>query len=536
MVQIFAKNKVRTFWILFTLAMGPGGETLSAFAMAGALNAVIHKNMQLFMLDAFLALACFSVGWVGMYLGHALYAKTTQEFLHDARAAYVRTASQRYTPFAEVDVTSGLNATTNDLTLINQTSFAGYIGVYLTSINVVFATIGLIAFHWSLAGLALVLALLMMLVPKLAKPSLIKSTNAISNANAAYTHDFKNWMAGLNDLFWANSMAHPWRRIKPASQAIAATNVQQTRVSQLVSSIVMNQNMLSQTLMLLLAGILAIKGQLSFGAVASVGNLASQSLSALGAMATSLSLVNSGRSLLDRILEKTAQAEESTATQQPVVPHNSTLTGTGITVRFDDGRQISYPDFHVQSGEKLAILGASGSGKTTLLKVLAGAIKPATGQIQMGGLDIQQLSPAAIASFVDMVPQTPTIFNASVRENITLGHELPDADIEHILTEVNLGDRITALAQGIDGNIDQHAQLSGGEMQRLALSRVLARRKQILLVDEGTSALDARNARSFVELLLKMHDTTVLFVTHSADQTMLKEFDAVMNLTPETAV
>ncbi|WP_155286019.1 ATP-binding cassette domain-containing protein [Lacticaseibacillus zhaodongensis] len=537
MGKILAQSKLRTLVILLVLAAGPGGETLSAFAIAAAINAIVARHLRLFLLDSLLAAVCFFGGSVGMYIGHVLYAKSTQEFLHQARAAYVTTASRDYVPFSDVNVTDGLNATTNDLNLINQTSFTGYIGVYLTALNAIFASIGLFVFHWSLAVLAIVLAVAMFLIPKLAKPALLKSTDAISVANARYTHDFKNWLTGLNDLFWANNINRTWQRICGTSKEIETSNVKQTRTNQLVSALVLSQNMLSQTLMLILAGILAFNGQVKLGVVISVGNLASQSFSALGAMANSMALVNSGRSLLTKAQNRVAAAQAAgNASPKPlVVPDDATIQCSGLTVRFTGQPRINYPDLRVAAGEKVAILGASGSGKTTLLKVLAGVVQPASGSVTIAGQDVTQLSPDQIATIVDMVPQAPTIFDASVRENVSLGQKLTTEDVQKILQAVNLEDRVQSLGAGIDTPINKDTQLSGGEQQRLALSRVLARHKHILLVDEGTSALDTANARSFVNLLLKLKDTTILFVTHSADQTMLNSFDRVVNLTPAAA-
>ncbi|MBM4015366.1 MAG: ABC transporter ATP-binding protein [Planctomycetes bacterium] len=192
---------------------------------------------------------------------------------------------------------------------------------------------------------------------------------------------------------------------------------------------------------------------------------------------------------------------------------------TGLTKRFGGGAAavtaLADVSLELAAGELLVVLGATGAGKTTLLRVIAGLETPDAGRIELGGRDAAALAPAD--RDVALVFQNFSLYpHLSVRENLAFplrapGRTLPAAEIAARVDEAAAMLRITRL-------LDRPAKnLSGGEMQRVAIGRAIVRRPRLFLLDEPLTNLDAKLRESLrVELkrLFRQLGVPVVYVTH----------------------
>ncbi|KRN58555.1 cell division ATP-binding protein FtsE [Limosilactobacillus secaliphilus] len=172
--------------------------------------------------------------------------------------------------------------------------------------------------------------------------------------------------------------------------------------------------------------------------------------------------------------------------------------------------------FTVDKGQLVIVLGSSGAGKSTLLNILGGMDSCSSGDVIINGNNISQYSPRQLTAyrrhdvgfvfqFYNLVP------NLTAKENVELAAEIvPDAmDAAQALQSVGLGQRMDNFP----------AQLSGGEQQRAAIARAIAKKPQILLCDEPTGALDYQTGKQVLQILQDMsrkHGSTVIIVTHNA--------------------
>jgi ATP-binding cassette subfamily B protein len=207
-----------------------------------------------------------------------------------------------------------------------------------------------------------------------------------------------------------------------------------------------------------------------------------------------------------------------------------------------DGVSFTYPgrpapalqdvSFRIRAGERVALVGPSGAGKSSVLQLALRFYDPQAGRVLVDGVAAPEADPEVWRTRFALVPQEPTVFGASIRDNIAYGR--PGAGLGEIEAAARLAAAdgfIRALPQGYDTLVGERGvTLSGGQRQRLAIARAVLKDAPILLLDEATSALDSESERAVQEALDRlMQGRTTLVVAHrlatilSADRILVME-------------
>lgn len=177
---------------------------------------------------------------------------------------------------------------------------------------------------------------------------------------------------------------------------------------------------------------------------------------------------------------------------------NVTFRYPGQQVPVFQGLALEFP-----SHALVALVGPTGGGKSTLFNLLLRFYDPDGGAICIDGQDLRTVQLASLHQLVAYIPQNPTLFTGTVRDNIAFGcPDATDEDIMNAARTAKANDFIQALPQGYDTAVGERGnQLSGGQQQRLAIARALVYDPQVLLMDEATSALDLETEAQMQEAL-----------------------------------
>jgi len=218
--------------------------------------------------------------------------------------------------------------------------------------------------------------------------------------------------------------------------------------------------------------------------------------------------------------------QEDIEIRAPAQPHVLPQPLRG-EIRFDDvvfhypqrpdQAALDHFSLHVRPGETVALVGPSGAGKSTVLSMLLRFHDPASGRICVDGIDVRQVDPAELRGQLALVPQQPTLFAASARDNIRYGRlQASDSEVEDAARAAEADGFLRALPQGYDSELGERgARLSGGQQQRVAIARALLKDAPILLLDEATSALDAQSEHSVQQALERlMAGRTTVVIAH----------------------
>ncbi|MFT4260569.1 ABC transporter ATP-binding protein [Microbacterium sp.] len=184
----------------------------------------------------------------------------------------------------------------------------------------------------------------------------------------------------------------------------------------------------------------------------------------------------------------------------------------------DDGPAVlDGVSFTLDAGGSTALVGPSGSGKSTVLALIAGLRMPTAGRVLVGGVDVAELSAEARRALVTAVFQHPSLFDATIAENVRVGRA--DASDDEVAAALEVA-RAREVAERLgDGTVGEGGgSLSGGERQRVSIARALVKPAPILLIDEATSALDTENEAAVVRALAdERRPRTRVIVAHRLD-------------------
>ena len=203
------------------------------------------------------------------------------------------------------------------------------------------------------------------------------------------------------------------------------------------------------------------------------------------------------------------------------------LTIENLSFAYGEKQVLDNVSLTVQGGENVGIIGASGGGKSTLLKLISGLYDVQRGSIVIGGFSEGSMERCRR---VAMVMQSPMLFPASIRDNITCGHDIDEALIRGACEIAQLAEWVSTLPDGLDTPVGERgSQISGGQAQRIAIARSIAKNAPVVLLDEPTSALDRDTAAAMMAALANLaKNKTVLHVSHQAD--MLAGCDRIYRL------
>lgn len=248
-----------------------------------------------------------------------------------------------------------------------------------------------------------------------------------------------------------------------------------------------------------------------------------------------LAIANDAATATDRYFEvmDAGMPPERASEPRPAPSAGTGLRFENVVFRYPDSPPDAPPvldgiDLHVRPGETMALVGGTGSGKTTLLALVPRLYEATSGRVTLDGTDAAALPRHRVRELVSAAFEEPTLFSASVRENVEMGGE---GDLRRALRVSQAEDFTDALPEGTETQVgEQGLSLSGGQRQRLALARAVIGRPPFLILDDPLSALDVHTeARVEAALREVLAGTTALVVAHRPSTVQLADRVALLS-------
>jgi len=382
---------------------------------------------------------------------------------------------------------------------------------------------------WVPVGAICVIIISGMIFQPIMKAAIVRSSRAGSQKNGLLIE----CLNGLESVKATGAEGQFQRKWEEAVSYIASCNMQSRLLSSTAGSIGTYTNQLA-TIILLIFGVYLIKdGDLNMGSLIAAMMLNSRAITPFIRLANVATRYNSARAAYAS-LKTVMELEQERPPEKKFIHHPMFLGDISFEqVDFNyPGTQfmaLAGVSFRLQKGDRVGIIGRIGSGKSTIARLLMGLYRPIKGSIEVDGIDVNQLNPAALRRHIGIVTQDQTLFYGSVRDNIVMG--VPHID-DHLLNRAaklsGVMDFITHQPDGMDLNVgEQGRALSGGQRQCVLLARALLLDPPILLLDEPTSAMDSSTEQVFIgRLQTILPGKTVILVTHKTS--LLKLVDKLI--------
>ncbi|MEM6811230.1 MAG: type I secretion system permease/ATPase [Pseudomonadota bacterium] len=328
-------------------------------------------------------------------------------------------------------------------------------------------------------------------------------------------------ISGLETVKVQAAEGHTQRRWEELTDKSSRTSVKMRRVN----AFALNWATFVQQLVsvfVVIVGVFLIKdAMISMGALIACVILSGRAMAPLAQIAGLLTRMHQSKeslAQLDDLMKKEVE--------RPAGKHFISMPSIQGKVEFRDVL-FHYPEqtvpairnlsFMLEPGEHVGVIGAVGSGKTTIERLLINLYQPDSGSVQLDGTDVRQIDPGDLRRNVGAVQQSPQLFYGSVRENITMGHEMaPDRAVMRAAELAGVTEFLKESQAGLDTQVGERGEaLSGGQRQAVAIARALLYDPPVLILDEPTASMDPASENRLRKRLHHVTEgRTTILITH----------------------
>ncbi|WP_461028535.1 ABC transporter ATP-binding protein, partial [Streptomyces sparsus] len=325
-------------------------------------------------------------------------------------------------------------------------------------------------------------------------------------------------------------------KLRDVSRTLFAARLRTVRLNARYTPALQAVPSLGQVAMLGLGGWMAVNGQITLGTFVAFSTYLAQLVGPVRMLAAMLTIGQQARAGAERIFDlidtEPQMAEREDARELPA-DADASVEFDRVTFGYDpDHPVLDGFSLRIEPGETVAVVGTSGSGKSTVSMLLPRYYDVTGGAVRVGGQDVRELTLDSLRSAIGLVPENSFLFSDSVRENIAFGApDATDEDVRAAARAAQADGFISELPEGYDTPVgEQGLTLSGGQRQRIALARAILTDPRLLLLDDATSAVDARIEHEIHEALRGvMAGRTTLLIAHRQSTLALADRIAVLD-------
>ena len=332
--------------------------------------------------------------------------------------------------------------------------------------------------------------------------------------------DFRELLSAITTLKMFGRIDAGAKKIREASQKSSAATLDVLKLAFVSSFALELMTTLSIALVAVTLGLRLIAGGVEFQAALFLLLLAPEFFLPIRKFGVAFHVMISARSSLERLKNFLQKAEEvSGSVEKILMPPTISLEDVIFTYPKKKSPVLRGVSLEFQAGKVTALIGESGAGKSTLLKLLAGLLKPTSGEIFWNELPTSRMERNSLLSKISYAPQAPHLFDTTLGENFTMFDTLDDKPLKKFLSALNLSTL----------NLNAPQKLSRGQLQRLGLVRALLKNTPIILLDEPTAGLDEYTEQKVLTLIKEISPRrTIIIATHRA--TVIEFADSVAEL------
>ncbi|MCC5438905.1 ABC transporter ATP-binding protein [Clostridium botulinum] len=393
------------------------------------------------------------------------------------------------------------------------------VGTLVNMFDAILSISTMFAINYKLATTVFILIPFFFIVVKVSNNGFTKNIERVLEASAILNAECFEIINGIEDIKVLNGKAYSLAKFKKKLEHLIKTTLKQNKIMILLTHNIAGINDLGTILILLISGILIIKGQFT------VGLYTTFSLYSGKIFTSTQFLANVGPSLkqtclsIERVYEFIEMDDENKGKNQYLNRKIESINLEDVTFKYKNNvnNVLDSLNFRINKGEKVLISGENGVGKSTLIKLLSGLYEPIEGRILYNNLDLVTINKESLRERIGIVSQNIFLFKGTVLDNILYGqNEKKREDVEKLIIKLNLEPYISRLPKGLDSEIIQNNNgISGGQAQVIAFIRAIISNKDIIILDEPISNVDAETRNIILSILKESNfDGILIIISH----------------------
>ena len=456
-------------------------------------------------------------------------------FIEKAMRQYKDFAFQKLTEksissFRAESTAAYLSALTNDAASIEADDLSQLLSVIMKAVTFFGALAMMLWYSPLMTAIAAGVTVLPLVASLLTGGPLQAAEKRVSDRNRDFTAALSDWLGGFSVVKTFRAEPEICRRCAGGNRAVEQGKVSRRRVKALVGMIGATTGIIAQLGVFLAGAYLALSGKgLTAGAVILFVNLMNFMIEPVAELPGLLAARKAARGLIDKLADALEQ-DEAQPDGVHITPLARELRFENVRFSYDGETEILRGvSARFEAGKAYAIVGASGSGKSTLLNLLTSPGTAYDGSILLDGTELRTIAPESLYETVSLIQQNVFVFNASIRDNITMFRSFPSEELAQAVRRAQLESLLADRGEGYLCG-ENGSGLSGGEKQRISIARSLLKHASVLLADEATAALDAQTAHQVTDDILSLTGVTRIVVTHTLEQAALRQYDGILVL------
>lgn len=504
-----------------------------AFLLNQVIDVVMERDFSAFFHMIGKTILYFICITVCHYLYLFFVKLTIKKVLRDLRYdVFKGVLSRSYHDFHSVNTADYISAITNDINILEESYFTPFLyGIQQVCIFSG-ALIALLSLSLAITFCLILCVLLAMFFPGLYNKVLQKKQRDYSCQLSSFTKVSKDYYNGFEVIKSFGLVPVFLRKFYIENKLLASVKMKKDNAFNFNESISFFFSFFSQLLILLFGAYLILSDHITMGMLVAIIQLSGNFVNPISNIMQAFSKVKSTCPIRDKLTEYAGCFRENHARHDRFVLRDKIILHN---VSFCYGDNCN---FHLQSinlsikkGGKYAIIGASGSGKSTLVNLITGRENNYTGEILIDNIPASEIDEITRNELIAVNHQDIFLFEGTVKDNITLFRDYRKEQLDAALIKSGVMKFLPELNEAIDTYVGENGnKLSGGQKQRIALARSFLQEKQILILDEATSAIDMETRFEIENELLHDSGLTLITITHRLSSELLSQYDQIFLL------
>jgi ATP-binding cassette subfamily B protein len=531
MKKYILKHKISFFTTAALITVYAAFNVAVAWMLQYVVDSAMGSSLEIFFK---------SVMWFGIYI---ILAFVVEIFLKVSKARYIKMTvafmrkdlmkgvlNQDIATFTKNNSAKYISVLTNDISVIEQDYILSIFSIINNIVTFTLALISLIYINVYITLVIIVISLCAFTIPQLFSKNLSNKKLKYSMSLEKFTIKIKDLLLGFEVIKNFNIENRAEKEFIDVNNELELTKKNFSIYSGLVDSFAELLGTVMFMAPILIGGYLVITGKVTVGILIALIQLMNNLSGPLIASIQHINKLKSSKAIVKKVNDLVYHSNtEEIQILEKVKTFNNSIKFEDVVFSYDENKlALNNLSMEFEKGKKYAIVGESGSGKSTVIRLIQKYYNNFQGNITLDNVNLKHIGTENLYDLTSIIHQNVFMFAGTIKDNITLYNDYSDEEVMKVIKIAGLYNLVSSLSKGIYEDVGENGnKLSGGEKQRVSISRALIKKSSILLLDESTSALDNKTSFEIEKAILSIPDLTSIVITHKLTPEVLGMYDKI---------